>query len=121
MDLQASATEGVAPLVLPNIAAESTPQGYGRGDGYLTIVTYKLHFSMFEIRETDPYKAWFVTAKSRIDIRVRPLSLGNPGDVKPVGNGVSELRIDYGPVYRVYYTQRDLTIVLLLVSVLKTS
>jgi putative addiction module killer protein len=42
------------------------------------------------------------------------LSLGNPGDVKPVGSGVSEMRIDYGPGYRVYYLQRGEVLVLLL-------
>ena len=53
-------------------------------------------------------------AKSRIDIRIRRLSLGNPGDVKPVGEGVSELRVDYGPGYRIYFIKRaDLYVVLL--------
>jgi putative addiction module killer protein len=47
-------------------------------------------------------------------VRIRRLSLGNPGDVKPVGSGVSEMRIDYGPGYRVYYQQRGKTIALLL-------
>jgi putative addiction module killer protein len=42
----------------------------------------------------------------RIDVRIRRLSLGNPGDVKPIGGGVSELRIDYSPGYRVYFVQR---------------
>lgn len=51
---------------------------------------------------------------ARIDVRIRRLSLGNPGDVKLVGEGVSELRIDYGPGYRVYYTQSGETIVILL-------
>lgn len=65
------------------------------------------------------YTEWFAglrdrTAKARIDIRIRRLSLGNPGEVKPVGEGVSELRIDYGPGYRVYYIQQaDIFIVLL--------
>lgn len=59
---------------------------------------------MFEIRQTETYAQWFKTlrdrqAKARIDIRIRRLSMGNPGDVKPVGQGVSELRIDYGPGY----------------------
>jgi putative addiction module killer protein len=54
------------------------------------------------------------TARSRIQIRIRRLSLGNFGDVKPVGEGVSELRIDYGPGYRVYLLQDGITLVILL-------
>ena len=53
-------------------------------------------------------------AKARINIRIRRLSLGNPGDVKPAGEGISELRIDYGPGYRVYYSQRGAASVMLL-------
>jgi putative addiction module killer protein len=53
-------------------------------------------------------------ARSRIAARIRRLSLGNPGDVKPVGEGVSELRIDYGPGYRVYFVQEGQTLVILL-------
>jgi putative addiction module killer protein len=74
---------------------------------------------VIEVRQTDEYEKWFDAlrdrqAKARIDIRVRRLSLGNPGDAKPVGEGVSELRIDYGPGYRVYFVQRaDVLIVLL--------
>ena len=48
------------------------------------------------------------------DSRIRRLSLGNPGDVRQVGEGVSEIRIDYGPGYRVYFARRDLTLVVLL-------
>ncbi|MFM6044141.1 MAG: type II toxin-antitoxin system RelE/ParE family toxin [Dolichospermum sp.] len=74
---------------------------------------------MIEIRETEIYSQWFKSlrdrqAKARIDIRVRRLSMGNPGDVKPVGQGVSELRIDYGPGYRVYFIQRGETLIILL-------
>jgi putative addiction module killer protein len=74
---------------------------------------------MVEIRQTDTYTDWFADlrdrqARARIDIRIRRLSLGNPGDVKPVGEGVSELRIDYGPGYRVYFVQRGKTLVVLL-------
>ena len=52
--------------------------------------------------------------RARINMRIRRLSLGNPGDVKPVGEGVSELRIDYGPGYRVYFVQRGQMLVVLL-------
>jgi putative addiction module killer protein len=74
---------------------------------------------MIEIRETKAYALWFRSlrdrqAKARIDTRVRRLSLGNPGDVKPVGSGVSELRIDYGPGYRIYFIQRESTLIILL-------
>jgi putative addiction module killer protein len=53
-------------------------------------------------------------ARARIDLRIRRLSLGNPGDVKPMGKGVSDLRIDYGPGYRVYFVRRGQTLVILL-------
>ena len=74
---------------------------------------------MLEVRQTSLYSEWFAdlrdrTAKVRIDIRIRRLSLGNPGDVQPVGEGVSELRVDHGPGYRVYFIQKeDVYIVLL--------
>jgi putative addiction module killer protein len=74
---------------------------------------------MIEIRETDVYHEWFETlkdkrAKAKIDVRIRRVSLGNFGDVRPVGKGVSELRIDYGPGYRVYFTQHGNILVILL-------
>ena len=74
---------------------------------------------MIEIRQTETYAKWFSSlrdrhGKARIDIRIRRLSLGNPGDVKAVGEGVSELRIDYGPGYRVYFVQHGQTVVILL-------
>ena len=74
---------------------------------------------MIEIRQTEVYAEWYDglhdrQAKARIDVRIRRLSLGNPGDVKPVGEGVSELRIDYEPGYRVYFTQPGDTLVVLL-------
>lgn len=74
---------------------------------------------MLEIRQTEVYSRWFNSlrdqqARARIDVRIRRLSLGNPGDVKPVGAGVSELRIDYGPGYRVYFVQRGQALVILL-------
>jgi putative addiction module killer protein len=74
---------------------------------------------MFEILQTETYSTWFSgvrdeRARARINARVYRLSLGNPGDVKPVGSGVSELRIDYGPGYRVYFVRRRQTIIILL-------
>ena len=71
------------------------------------------------IRETDTYKKWFADlrdsrAQYRILTRVRRLAIGNPGDVKPVGGGVSELRIDYGPGYRVYFKDTGKEIIVLL-------
>lgn|SRR5512147_3180383 len=74
---------------------------------------------VIEVRQTDKYSEWFDAlhdgqARARINTRIRRLSLGNPGDVKSVGEGVSELRIDYGPGYRVYFTQRGREVVILL-------
>jgi putative addiction module killer protein len=68
---------------------------------------------VIEIRQTENYVQWFHglrdrVTKTRIDIRIRRLSLGNPGDVKPVGEGVSELRIDHVPGYRIYFVMRGL-------------
>ena len=75
--------------------------------------------SMIEVRQTEAYSRWFEElrdrqARARINIRIRRLSLGNFGDVKPVGEGVSELRIEYGPGYRVYFAQRGRALVVLL-------
>jgi putative addiction module killer protein len=53
-------------------------------------------------------------ARARIRLRIRRLSAGNPGDVRPVGSGVSEMRVDYGPGYRVYFVGRGKTVVILL-------
>ncbi len=74
---------------------------------------------MIEVRQTDAYARWFADlrdrqARARIDIRIRRLSLGNAGDVRAVGEGVSELRIDYGPGYRVYFIGRGERLVILL-------
>jgi putative addiction module killer protein len=60
-------------------------------------------------------------ARAKILVRVKRLELGNPGDVEPVGDGISEMRIDYGPGYRVYYTERGNELVVLLVGGDKSS
>jgi putative addiction module killer protein len=74
-----------------------------------------------EILQTPDYARWFsglrdVRAKARIDARVRRLSLGNFGDAKAIGGGISELRVDYGPGYRIYVARRGATLVLLLIG-----
>jgi putative addiction module killer protein len=72
-----------------------------------------------EIRKTEKYAQWLdglsdIRARARIQVRVERLAAGNTGDVKPVGEGVSELRIDYGPGYRVYFTKRGSKLIILL-------
>ena len=74
---------------------------------------------MFEVRKTNVYARWLdslrdARARARVLVRVERLAAGNPGDVRPVGEGVSALRIDYGPGYRVYYKKQGHTIVILL-------
>ncbi len=74
---------------------------------------------MIEIRKTEVFVQWLdglrdIKARSRVLARIERLASGNPGDVKPVGEGVSELRIDYGPGYRVYFVKRGQTVIVLL-------
>ncbi len=74
---------------------------------------------VYEIRKTDSYAQWLdglrdIHARARVLARVERLTAGNPGDVRAVGEGVSELRIDYGPGYRVYFTMRGRTVIILL-------
>ena len=74
---------------------------------------------MLEVRRTEAFVRWLddlrdVRARARVLVRVERLAAGNPGDVKPVGEGVSEMRIDYGPGYRVYFKRQGRTVVVLL-------
>jgi putative addiction module killer protein len=74
-----------------------------------------------EIRQTPVFAAWLgrltdVQAQARIQVRLDRLARGLTGDVKPVGGGVSELRVDYGPGYRVYFKQQGRALVLLLIG-----
>lgn len=74
---------------------------------------------MVEIRKTDLFAKWLdnlldVRAKARVLVRIERLASGNAGDVKPVGEGISEMRIDYGPGYRVYFTKRGSELIILL-------
>ena len=74
---------------------------------------------MFEVRQTERFVNWIAdlrdtTVRLRIAARLRRLEQGHLGDVKAVGDGVRELRIDHGPGYRIYFVQRGLEIVVLL-------
>jgi putative addiction module killer protein len=73
---------------------------------------------MMTVRRTAEFDKWLkglrdVRAKAKVLVRAERLALGNPGDVAPVGEGVSEMRIDYGPGYRVYFKQKGDTATLL--------
>ena len=74
---------------------------------------------MIEIRKTDEFAQWLdglrdINARARVQARLDRMAEGNPGDVKPVGEGVSELRIDFGPGYRVYFKSRGRELIVLL-------
>lgn len=74
---------------------------------------------MVEIRKTDAFAEWIDTlrdiqGRARVQARIERLAAGNPGDVEPVGEGVSELRINYGPGYRVYFKRRGRELIILL-------
>ena len=81
---------------------------------------------MVEIRKTELFAKWIdnlrdVQAKARVFVRIERLASGNAGDVKPVGEGISEMRIDYGPGYRVYFTKRGSEVIILLAGGDKSS
>lgn len=74
---------------------------------------------MIEIRKTDLFVQWLdglrdIQVRARVQARIERLAIGNPGDVEPVGEGVSELRINYGPGYRVYFKKRGRELIILL-------
>ena len=74
---------------------------------------------MIGLRKTEVFGRWMdglrdIRARARVQVRIERLASGHAGDAKPVGEGVSELRIDYGPGYRVYFTRRASTVVILL-------
>jgi putative addiction module killer protein len=76
---------------------------------------------VIELRKTDVFARWLdelrdLQVRARVQARLDRLAEGNPGDVKPVGEGVSELRIDYGPGYRVYFKARGRTVIILLAA-----
>lgn len=74
---------------------------------------------MVEVRQTQEFAAWLhrlrdANAVARIVARIRRMEIGNPGDAKSVGQGIIEMRVDYGPGYRIYYVNRGAQIVILL-------
>jgi putative addiction module killer protein len=74
---------------------------------------------MPDVRQTENFARWLAglrdsRARARVNARIRRLSVGNPGDTKSVGSRVSEMRIDYGPGYRVYFTRRGEALIILL-------
>jgi putative addiction module killer protein len=74
---------------------------------------------VIEIRKTEVFARWLddlgdLRARARIQARIERLAAGNPGDVRPVGEGISELRIDHGPGYRVYFKRRGRKLIILL-------
>lgn len=83
----------------------------------LYVIDYSLH--MMKLEKTDEYQDWFAgladkIVKARIEARIRRLGEGNAGDAGPVGEGVSELRLHFGSGWRVYYTERNGEIIILL-------
>ncbi len=81
---------------------------------------------MLEIQKTETYSTWIdalrdLKGRAKIQVRIERLVAGNPGDAGPVGEGVSELRIDFGPGYRVYYKKKGKEIVILLAGGDKSS
>ena len=76
-------------------------------------------FPVLEIIKSATFDAWLLglkdrKARAKVQARITRLSFGNPGDVKPVGGGLSEMRIDFGPGYRVYYLKRGRLVIVLL-------
>jgi putative addiction module killer protein len=74
---------------------------------------------MLQIRKTETFSRWLdglrdLRARARVQVRIERLAAGNAGDVEPVGEGVSEMRIDYGPGYRVYFKKHGREVVILL-------
>ena len=81
---------------------------------------------MLEVRKSAEFAAWLdglqdVRARARVQVRIERLRGGNAGDVKPVGQGISELRIDYGPGYRVYFVRKGRAVIVLLAGGDKTT
>lgn len=95
-----------------------SPEPIGHPAANIPFAGAYLH-GVIEVRQTAIFAAWLLSlrdrdAADRIVVRIRRLQLGNPGDVKSVGAGVSEMRVDHGPGFRVYFARRGTAIVVLL-------
>ena len=109
---------------MPDAAIGEIPYGDchlwgGVGVTFDKLYSIGYNINMITVRETENFKKWIRALKDRIaqsviTARIRRISAGNFGDSRPVGDGVSELRIDYGPGFRVYFTQRGQEIIILL-------
>jgi putative addiction module killer protein len=105
-----------------DLETQQTAGGQALGEGLdaaLPSVSFGIQWAVIEVRQTDRFAHWFDRlrdrrGRARILVRIRRLSLGNPGDVRAVGEGVFELRIDSGPGYRIYFARRGLSAVVLL-------
>jgi putative addiction module killer protein len=74
---------------------------------------------MFTVLKTEQYDAWFddisdKVTRNRITARIKRIEQGNLGDIRSIGDGVSEMRLDFGPGYRLYFTQRGFELIILL-------
>ena len=106
-------------------------QGFRESDRQVRVppsVLYKMGYSqpMKQLEKTDEFAVWFESlsdrqVRARIQVRIDRLQDGNPGDVAPVGAGVSELRLHFGSGWRVYYTERGGVLVILLAGGPKSS
>jgi len=84
-----------------------------------TFASVNYGYHMVELIKSETFDQWLrdlrdIRAAARIQVRLDRMAAGNPGDIKPVGDGISEMRIDCGPGYRVYFMRRGLMIVVLL-------
>jgi putative addiction module killer protein len=92
----------------------------------LTIVAYRIQFTAVRVEATEIYLDWInslrdCAGRARIQVRIERLAHGNPGKFRMLGSGVRELKIDFGPGYRVYYTERSGTVIVLLAGGDKSS
>ena len=104
---------------MPKLGNEANNLGSNAFD---ILVSYRIPTTVIEVRQTEIFACWLANlrdgrARARMNARIRRLSVGNPRDAKSVGGGVSEMRIDYGPGYRVYFVSRGEALVILVPTI----